>query len=389
MKKTRICIVTATRAEYGLLYWLLKDFQGAEDFEVDLVVTGMHLSAQYGYTYRDIEADGFNIHHKIEMLLSSDTPTGMSKSIGLGLIGFADLLCASSYDFVLVLGDRYELLAIVQAALMAVIPVIHLSGGELTEGVIDDCIRHAITKMSHLHFVTNERYRQRVIQMGEHPERVYTVGEPGLEHLRRSTLLSKSELEVVLDFPIRGSLFLVTYHPETLNGDSVEAACDALFQALSSFENASIIISYPNADASGNLIITAIDSFAAVRKGRVYVTKSLGHINYLSALSLADVVIGNSSSGLVEAPSFETPTVNVGDRQKGRLKAISVIDVKADAKPIVNAISRALSEEFKAAIVDVENPYGDGHTTEKVITALRTVDPATLIPKSFYDLETL
>lgn len=380
----KICIVTGTRAEYGLLYWLMKEIQGDADLQLQLIVTGMHLSPEFGLTYRTIEEDGFCIDAKVEMLLSSDTPVGIAKSIGLGVIGFADVVNHLKPDIMVVLGDRYEILAAVQAALVARIPVAHIHGGETTEGAIDECIRHAITKMSHIHFVAAEPYRTRVIQLGEHPDTIFNVGALGIENITRLQLLNKIQLEQSINFELGTPLFLVTYHPATLGETAPQIAMQALLDALDKFPEAKIVFTKPNSDTDGRTLGLLIDEYALQNKGRVAVFTSMGQVRYLSALKLVDAVIGNSSSGIIEAPSCKVPTVNIGDRQTGRLKADSIIDCSETTEYIVAAIHKALSPQFRDKTKRCVSPYGHGQTASQIKNCLKQANLDTT--KRFYDL---
>jgi len=386
MSKRKIGVVTGTRAEYGLLYWLMKEIQADEELQLQLMVTGMHLSPEFGLTYRLIEQDGFLIDEKIEMLLSSDTPSGIAKSLGLATIGFADAYARLQPDIVVLLGDRYEILAAAQAALIARIPIAHISGGETTEGVIDEAIRHAVTKMSQFHFVGAEEYRKRVIQLGESPDQVFNFGDVGLDNINRLKLLSKEELEASIDFPLGDTTFLVTYHPVTLSEKSPVEAVEALFAALDQFPEAKIIITKPNADTGGRVIIEMIDKYAAKQPERVYACTSLGQIRYLSAMKYASIVIGNSSSGIVEAPAMKVPTVNIGNRQAGRLKAESIIDCAESEEAIAGAIAKALSPAFREQTARVISLYGAGNTSKAIKETLKHAELGNVITKKFYDI---
>ncbi|KAB2953622.1 UDP-N-acetylglucosamine 2-epimerase (hydrolyzing) [Heliorestis acidaminivorans] len=386
MEKRKICIVTGTRADYGLLYGLLHEIKEDPDLELQLIVTGMHLSPEFGLTYQKIEQDGFTIDAKVEMLLSSDTTVGITKSIGLGLIGFAEALDRLRPDIVVVLGDRFEILAPVQSALVARIPVAHIHGGETTEGCIDESIRHAITKMAQLHFTSTEQYRQRVIQMGEHPEKVYNFGTPGLENIRRMKLHSKDELEKELDFQFGKTTFLVTFHPVTLNKKGPEQAVESLLKALDQFPEAKIIFTMPNADTDGRVIIKKIQQYESARKDRVKAFTSLGQIRYLSTIKYVDAVLGNSSSGLIEVPYFQKPTVNIGDRQKGRLCASSVINCAENSESIQQAIEKALSKDFQKTLESTKSPYGTGEVSKNTKEILKRIDLTSLLRKPFFDL---
>lgn len=380
----KICIVTGTRAEYGLLYWLMKEILEDDQLHLQLVVTGMHLSPEFGLTYRTIEEDGFTIDARVEMLLSSDTPVGIAKSIGLGVIGFADALDRIKPDIMVVLGDRYEILAAAQAALVTRIPVAHIHGGETTVGAIDESIRHAITKMSHLHFVAAEPYRNRVIQLGEHPDTVFNVGALGIENIKRLQLLDRQQLEQSINFGLGSSCFLVTYHPATLGSTTPQGAMQVLLDALDHFPAAKIIITKPNSDTDGRILGQMIDEYAQLNKGRVAVFTSMGQVRYLSALQLVDAVIGNSSSGIIEAPACNIPTVNIGDRQSGRLKADSVIDCLETTESVVAAINTALSHSFRERIKQDVSLYGYGESAVHIKNGLKQTNIS--ITKRFYDL---
>lgn len=381
----RIGVVTGSRADYGILYWLLKEIADDSNLELQLMATGMHLSAEFGLTYRVIEQDGFKINEKVEMLLSGDTPQAMIKSLGLGTIGFADTLSRLAPDLVVLQGDRFEMLAAAQAALMMKIPCAHIHGGEASEGAVDEAIRHAITKMSHLHFVANDVYRQRVIQLGENPHRVFNFGAPGLDNIRRLKLLDREALENLLNFRFGSTNFLVTYHPETLGRQTVEESLGPLLEALDAFPEVNIIFTKPNADAGGRKMAAMIERYVAKESSRAAAFTSLGQLKYLSAVKHADVVIGNSSSGIVEVPAMKKPTVNIGDRQKGRLRAASVIDCEASAPAIKSAIKKALSTDFQRVSQNTESPFGDGDASKKIKEAIKGADLANILMKKFYD----
>lgn len=381
MKK--IAVFTGTRAEYGLLYWLLKDIQKNDELTLQLVVSGMHLSPEFGLTYQQIEEDGFNIDAKVEILLSSDTSVGVAKSMGLGVLGFADALQRLQPEALVVLGDRFEALAAAQTAMIMRIPVVHLHGGEITEGAYDDAIRHAITKLSHLHCTAAEPYRQRVIQMGEAPERVHNVGAIGLDHLRRTKLLDIAELGQALGFPLQKPYFLVTYHPVTLADEPAEASFQALLDALDDFPDYQVILTYPNADDGGRKIIPLLNAYAAGRTN-VLAIPSLGQVRYLSSVKHATAVIGNSSSGIIEVPAFAVPTVDIGQRQKGRLAAVSVIHCDANRLAINTAIKAAVSMHAKLTGKPAANPYGQGDASSRIISLLKNLPTDTV--KIFHDL---
>jgi UDP-hydrolysing UDP-N-acetyl-D-glucosamine 2-epimerase len=379
----KICVVTGTRADYGLLYWLMKEVQADFDLQLQLIATGMHLSPEFGLTYKVIEEDGFHIDAKVEILLSSDTPVGIAKSIGLGVIGFAEALDRLKPDIMVVLGDRYEILAAAQAAMVATIPIAHIAGGDTTEGAIDEAIRHSITKMSHLHFVTNKHSAKRVRQLGENPQNVFCVGSPGIDYIKRIKLLTSEELAQSLDFNFRVNNLLITFHPATLEEKTSQQQFSELLKALDSLgDGIGLIFTKPNSDADGRIIIKLIDEFVASRPNAKAYT-SLGQLRYLSTIAQVDAVVGNSSSGLYEVPSFNKPTVNIGDRQKGRLQAESVIQCGNNAEEIQSAIQQAL--KFK--LINVQNPYGDGSSSKRIVDRLKSCsDYKSLLKKHFYEM---
>jgi len=386
MSKRKICIVTGTRAEYGLLYWLMKEIQMDPDLELQIIATGMHLSPEFGLTYKQIEQDGFYINEKVEMLLSSDTPVGITKSIGLGVIGFADALERLRPDVLILLGDRFETFAAAQAALVAKIPIAHIHGGESTQGAIDEAIRHSITKMAHFHFVAAEPYRKRVIQLGENPAYVLNFGSPGLDHLKRTPLLDKQSFEKLIDFDLGELSFLVTYHPATLESESPEKGIVELLAALDQFPDAKIIFTQANADTYGRIINVKIHEYAKKHPLRAKVFDTMGQQLYLSALKNVNLIIGNSSSALTEAPALKKPAVNIGKRQEGRLKALSVIDCEGKKDDIVNAIKKALSPEFQESLEGIVSPYGEGDASQKIKEFLKTVSLDGVIIKKFFDI---
>lgn len=360
--------------------------QSSAKLNLQTLVTGMHLSPEFGLTFQQIEDDGFAIDAKVEMLLSSDSAVGTAKSVGLGLIGISEALERLGPDLVLLLGDRFEMLAVGTAALLLNIPVAHIAGGDTTEGAFDESIRHSLTKMSHLHFVTNELAAGRVRQLGEAPESVHCVGSPGIDHIVRAPLLSQDEVESRLGFALRDVNLLITHHPVTLGDndgvEEVQALGEALDRLTASGMDLGCIITLPNADPGGRAVIEAIHAFAAEREN-VIARVSLGHSLYLSTLALADVVVGNSSSGLYEAPSLRVPTVNIGDRQKGRLAAASVIHCPPTAAAIEEAIRAALVLDCH----DVVNPYGDGDSSTRIVKVLEALeDPRALLRKQFHTL---
>lgn len=381
-RKHRVCVVTGSRSDYGLLYWVMREIGGCDDLELQTVVSGMHLSPEFGLSVAAVEADGFRIDARVEMLLSSDTGQGIGKSIGLGAIGFADAYARLQPDLVMVLGDRFETLAAVVAALAARIPVVHIAGGDLTEGSFDDSIRHAITKLSHLHLVTNEAAAQRVRQLGEQAASVHVVGSPGIDYLRKSVLLNRQALERDLGFRFLDRNLLVTFHPPTAAPGEAAAQFAEVLAALDGLgSGCGVLITYPNADNESRELIAMLDRFVAGH-GNAKAYPSLGQQRYLSAMAAVDVLVGNSSSALYEAPTLRKPAVNIGDRQTGRLKAASVVDVA----PARGAIREAIERAFLLDCSSVVNPYGDGRSAERIVAVLRALgDPKVLLQKRFAD----
>ena len=381
----KICVITGTRAEYGLLRWVMQGIKDDPDLTLKVIATGMHLSPEFGLTYREIEKDGFPIDRKVEMLTSSDTPVGIAKSMGLGLIGFADALNELNPDLIVVLGDRFEIFSAVSAALVARIPVAHLHGGETTEGAFDEALRHSVTKMSHLHFVAAEEYRRRVIQLGEQPERVFLVGGLGVDSIQRLQLLDKAALEASLDFKLGGKNLLITFHPATLESATAEHQMRELLGALTALQDTKLIFTLPNADTDGRVLMRLVDEFVIQHpNSRAYA--SLGQRRYLSCLSHVDGVIGNSSSGLTEAPSFKKGTINIGDRQRGRLQASSVINCLPNQQNISAALQKLYSTEFQTNLAQVRNPYGEGGASAKVVEVIKHFAVDGIAKKSFHDL---
>ncbi|MCM3760899.1 UDP-N-acetylglucosamine 2-epimerase [Alkalihalobacillus oceani] len=385
MKK--ISVLTATRAEYGLLKPIIENLNTISEFDVRIVVTGAHLSPEFGLTYKEIEEDGFLIDSKIEMLLSADTPAAISKSMGLAMISFADYFEKLKPDMLLVLGDRYETLAVCTAAMNQRIPIAHLYGGETTEGAVDEAIRHAITKLSYLHFTSTESYRKRVIQLGEHPDRVFCVGAVGVENILSQPLMSKDELALSIKFNFDKPYAVVTFHPVTLEDNQLQEQFQALLKVCQKHQNLNFIFTKANADANGRIINKMIDHYLEKYNNATAFT-SLGLIRYLSALKYCEFVIGNSSSGLIEAPSFGIPTINIGDRQKRRIQADSVINCLPSYEDIKNAVHLALSVNFKKKCRSTINPYGNGGTSKKVIAKIKEflLNERIELKKKFYDL---
>jgi GDP/UDP-N,N'-diacetylbacillosamine 2-epimerase (hydrolysing) len=386
MTKRKICVVTGTRAEFGLMQILLRELQDDPEVDLQIIATGMHLSPEFNLTYRSIIDAGFNITKKIEVLLSSDSAVGISKSMGLAMISFSEAYSDLQPDVIVVLGDRFEIFGAVAAALICRIPVGHIHGGEATEGLIDESIRHSITKMSHLHFTASEKYRHRVIQLGEQPDRVFFTGTPGIDNIAQLELLSRLEFEDSIDFKLgEKNNILVTFHPVTLEKNSAERQFNEVLKALNELEDARVIFTMPNADTDGRIIMRQINQFVDNSKGKAKAFTSLGQVRYLSALKNMNLVLGNSSSGLIEAPSFRIPTVNVGDRQKGRIKADSVIDCEPNAKSIREAVHKALSAEFQHSIKSMVNPYGTAGASEKIKNILKSFPLEGILKKEFYD----
>lgn len=382
----KICVITGTRAEYGLLYWTMKSLEEDPETELQLCVTGMHLSPEFGLTYKIIEQDGFRIHKRVESLLSSDTHTGMAKAVGLGVISFAEAFAELQPDIVLLLGDRFEVLAAATAAMLSAIPVAHCHGGELTEGAVDESIRHAITKMSQLHFTSTEAYRRRVIQMGEYPDYVYNVGALGIENIYKLPLLSKEELAEKLGFVFKERNVVVTYHPVTLEKGMAQKHINSLLEVLEGEKDTGIIFTLPNADAESRVLIESIQQFVNQHSHRMACYTSLGQLRYLSLLQYVDAVVGNSSSGLLEAPSFKTATINIGPRQQGRISAASVIDCEPGRQAITKALTKASTSAFRELLQTVTNPYDQGASSEKIVPVLKTINLKKLIRKPFYNL---
>lgn len=387
--RRKICVVTGTRAEYGLLYWLMKEIESCSELELQVIATGMHLAPEFGLTYQQIEKDGFHIDKRVEMLLSSDSEIGITKSMGLGMIGFADALAELQPDIMVVLGDRFEIFAATSAAMIARIPVAHLHGGETTEGAYDEAIRHSITKMSHLHFTATEEYCKRVIQLGEQPERVFNVGAAGIDSIKRTKLLTRSEFEESINFKLGRRNVLVTFHPVTLEEDTAKIQFSHLLEALADLNDTHIIFTKANADTNGRIINTMIDQYVVEHTETSVAFTSLGQLRYLSAMQYMDGVVGNSSSGLLEAPSFRIGSINIGDRQRGRIKADSVIDCNPDLTDMKAALVRLLSDEFRNEVSRVDNPYGEGGASEKIVDFLKTADIKGILKKKFYDLSGL
>lgn len=387
MIKRKICIVTGTRAEYGLLYWLMKGIDVDSYLDLQIIATGMHLSPEFGNTYQQIEKDGFVIDRKIDMLLASDSEIGITKSMGLGFAEFADVFDKLRPDLIVVLGDRFEIFSAVSAAMIAKIPVAHLHGGELTEGAFDDSIRHSITKMSHLHFTATEEYKRRVIQLGEQPDRVFNVGATGIDNIKKLTLLSREKFEKSIDFSLSNHNLLITFHPVTLENNTAKEQFSNLLQALDMQVDTHLIFTKANADTNGRIINQMIDEYVSLHPEKSIAHTSLGQLRYLSAMQYIDGVIGNSSSGLIEAPSFKIGTINIGDRQRGRIKVKSVINCDSDIDSIHSALNELYSPAFQKQLQILENPYGNGNSSRKIVEIIRSFPLDGILKKKFYDIQ--
>lgn len=381
----KICFVTGTRAEYGLLKPLIDKALSEKGWTVQLLVTGAHLSPEFGLTYKQIEEDGLHIDQKVDMQLSSDTAQGIVKSMGIGMIGYADAFQSLQPDLIVILGDRYEMLAVASAALIFKIPIAHLHGGEVTEGAFDDAIRHAITKLSHLHFTSTEEYRKRVIQLGEQPDRVWNVGAIGIDNLSALKLLSKEELQKTLNIKFNTYNYLVSFHPVTLEANTAAKQFQELLEAIDQQKDSFFIFTKANADTGGKIINEMIDEYVARHTDTSVAYVSMGQLKYLSAMQYVDAVVGNSSSGIIEAPSLKKATINIGDRQKGRTQAASVLNGLPLKEDILKQFDALKQDKFKAILSNLDNPYGQGGTSEKIMNALKQIDYSTLITKSFFD----
>jgi GDP/UDP-N,N'-diacetylbacillosamine 2-epimerase (hydrolysing) len=383
--KRKICVVTGGRSDYGLLKWLMKVVQADKDLELQVIATGMHLSPKFGSTVNEIEQDGFKIDEKIECLDVGDSPLDTSSAMARTMIGCTETYSRLRPDLVLVLGDRFEIFSAVAAALVSNIPVAHLHGGEVTSGAVDESFRHAITKMSALHFVANDVYRRRVVQMGENSRHVYNVGGLGVDAILNFELLSKEQLSSGLGINFLNKSLLITFHPETATANSALQQIKEIIKALEELNDTTLIFTMPNADMGNSIIAESIRNFATQGNNR-YFFESLGQTRYLSMLSLVDGVIGNSSSGLAEAPSFKIGTINIGDRQKGRIQASSVLNCEASQSHVVAAIEEMYSDGFQSRLKTTVNPYGAGGASQSIVEILKEVNLEGLIMKSFNDL---
>jgi GDP/UDP-N,N'-diacetylbacillosamine 2-epimerase (hydrolysing) len=382
----KVCVVTGTRAEYGLLKPLLNKLSSDSSFNLQLLVTGAHLSPEFGLTYKEIEKDGFSINAKVEMLLSSDTSEGIVKSMGLGMIGFADAFKNLLPDLIIILGDRYEMLAATSAALIFGIPVAHLFGGEITEGAYDDYIRHAITKMSYLHFAATEEYRQRIIQLGEQPENVYNFGAIGLDNIAGLKLLNKKELAEDLKIKFKQFTYLVTFHPETLADQSPAMQFNTLLSVIDRQEHSFFIFTKANADTGGRVINSMIDKYVETNPDKSVSFTSMGVLRYLSAMQFVAAVVGNSSSGIVEAPSFRVPTINIGNRQKGRIQAKSIINADCNQAQLESAFKLSKDLQFIDSLKTVVNPYGQGNAASQIVDVLKKSHFKPFQTKPFFNI---
>lgn len=382
MKK--VCVVTGSRAEYGLLKSTLKYIKLSKSLKLQLIVTGMHLSKKFSYTFKEIQKDGFNINHKIKMNLNYDDSFNIAKSMGKSLPEFVKSFSSLKPDLILILGDRYEIFAAATAAMLSRIPVAHLHGGEITEGAYDDMIRHSLTKMSHLHFVTHEMYKKRVIQLGEDPKKVFNVGGFGVDNIKNIKLLNKKNLEQKMNFKFLEKNLLITFHPTTLEKNSTTKYTKNLLNALNTCKNTGLIFTMPNADNENSIIFEMIKKFCKKNFAAKYFI-SLGQLKYFSCLKYIDAVVGNSSSGILEAPSFQIATINIGTRQNGRLQSKSIINVKPDTQFIKKAIKKIYSHNFKSELKSSLNPYGKGGAAKKVVNILEKIELNNILKKNFFN----
>ncbi|WP_171044136.1 UDP-N-acetylglucosamine 2-epimerase [Pseudoalteromonas aurantia] len=386
----KVMIITTSRAEFGVMYWLINSLQALPSIDCELLVTGNHLVPEQGYTIDEIKSEGVSVTESVEIMISGYGAPAKAKSSALGMMSFSDVFARRSPDLVMVMGDRYELLGIVSAAALMSIPVAHFSGGEITEGVVDDTVRHAITKMAQLHFVSNDEHRGRVIQLGEQPETVFNVGELGLENIRKYDTLTLSDLGESLNFHFRKPFILFTFHPVSIDQglkgvEQLQVVLSALSKLTSTYE---ILMTYPNNDEGGEEFVSLIKSFHESHQTNVFVIASLGFKRYLSALKHCAFVMGNSSSGLIEAPSLSKPTVNIGNRQTGRTRGTNVIDVDVDEAAILEAVNKAGSIDFQKSLKSASNPYGDGFTVDRVIDVIGKISWPINCRKKFYNIGT-
>jgi GDP/UDP-N,N'-diacetylbacillosamine 2-epimerase (hydrolysing) len=385
MSKRKICVITGSRAEYGLLYLLMNEINIDQGLVLQVVVTGMHLSKEFGNTFKQIEKDGFCIDKKVDISIYSDTEIGICESMSEGLAGFAIAFHELKPDLIVVLGDRFEIFSAVTAAMVSKIPVAHIHGGETTEGAIDEPMRHSITKMSHLHFAATYEYRNRIIQLGEQPERVFNFGGVGIDNINNLKLLTKVDFESAINFNLGEKNLMITFHPVTLENSSSGIQFQELLDTLSSLKNTKIIFTKANSDTNGRIINTMIDEYVELYENCISF-KSMGQLNYLSALQYVDAVVGNSSSGLIEAPSFKIGTLDIGDRQKGRIKADSVISCSPTKNNIEIALKKLYSKEFQKTLINVKNPYGEGGASKQILNVIRSYPLEDVLKKSFYNI---
>ncbi|ALF48279.1 UDP-N-acetylglucosamine 2-epimerase [Campylobacter concisus] len=381
----KICVVTGTRAEYGLLYWLLKEIEADSELELQIIATGMHLSPEFGLTYKEIEKE-FKIDKKIEILSSSHTSLDICSEMARVYEKFAPALAELKPDILVLLGDRYEIFGVAGVASIMQIPIAHIHGGETTQGAFDEAFRHSITKMSHIHFAATNEYANRIIQLGEEPRMVFNVGGPGIENIKKLNLLNKDEFEKSIKFKLAKKNILITFHPVTLENSSAREQFGELLKAIDELEDTNFIFTKANSDTDGDVINKMIDEYVSKNSQKAVAFASLGQLRYLSAIKFVDIVLGNSSSGLTEAPSFKKATINIGDRQKGRARASSVIDVRPVKEEILAAITKAYSKEFKQILQDTINPYDSGSPSKKILKILKELELDDILKKKFYDI---
>lgn len=384
--RRKICVYTSSRAEYGLLRGVIQEIQATENLQLQLLVSGMHLSSEFGMTIEEIRTDGFDPDETIEMLISGDTPTAICKSMGLAMIGYGEALQRLKPDIVVLLGDRFETFCMAAAAQVCRVPLAHIHGGETTEGATDEAFRHCITKMAHLHFASCEAYRQRIIQLGEWPNRVFNVGALGVENIQKTKLMTRQQLSESIGCSLDRPYFLVTFHPVTLEKATAEKQFQALLDALKNFPDYKVILTQTNADTGGRVINEMINTCAKKDSNRCAAFTSLGSQKYLSAMKYADAVIGNSSSGILETPTFRVPTVNIGDRQKGRVQAECAINCLPKKDEIIKSIQRAISRDFRESIRDISNPYEKKDTAENIKNIIKDSELEDIVKKKFYDI---
>ena len=381
----KICVVTSTRAEYGLLYWLLKEIEADSELKLQLIVTGMHLSPEFGLTYKEIEKE-FKIDKKIEILSSSHTSLDICAEMARVYEKFAPALAELKPDILVLLGDRYEIFGVAGVASIMQIPIAHIHGGETTQGAFDEAFRHSITKMSHIHFAATNEYANRIIQLGEEPSRVFNIGGTSIENIKKLNLLNKDEFEKSIKFKLAKKNILITFHPVTLENSGAREQFNELLNALDELEETNFIFTKANSDTDGDVINKMIDEYVSENSQKAVAFASLGQLRYLSAIKFVDIVLGNSSSGLLEVPSFKKATINIGDRQKGRARASSVIDVRPDKEEILAAIKRAYSKEFEQTLKDTINPYDGGNPSKKMVKILKEIKLEGILKKKFYDI---